>query len=301
MYREPVRKLKRPTAEDFGITLDGSQESFFGESIVLLRANAHMLRHTLGAGTPHRMQDVRLCFHEAGETDCSVNLIRRQLRQGVLEFYGSGTIFQMHGVSNDIRLVELLVSSDIISEVMFGNVPPLYHRKATSVQATLTAAQQGCYMEMLRLLLRLLKQEGEDSPAVHGIIYSILHYAFGIFSSQEEQVEGKHSRQSQVFRDFSYLLTQSDGRQRKLSYYARQLNVTEHYLSMAVKQMSGCTPKQMLDQVVVAEVKVLLRYTDLTVQQIAYRMDIPSESFLCRFFRRMTGLTPLEYRNKRTM
>ena len=62
--------------------------------------------------------------------------------------------------------------------------------------------------------------------------------------------------------------------------------------------MSGSTPKELSDNVVVAEIKVMLRYTDLTVQQIAYHLDISSESFLCRFFRRMTGFTPLEYRNK---
>ncbi len=62
--------------------------------------------------------------------------------------------------------------------------------------------------------------------------------------------------------------------------------------------MSGSTPKELIDNVVVAEIKVMLRYTDLTVQQIAYHLDISSESFLCRFFRRMTGFTPLEYRNK---
>lgn len=69
-------------------------------------------------------------------------------------------------------------------------------------------------------------------------------------------------------------------------------------VSMAVKQVSGSTPKELIDNVVVAEIKVMLRYTDLTVQQIAYHLDISSESFLCRFFRRMTGFTPLEYRNK---
>ena len=62
--------------------------------------------------------------------------------------------------------------------------------------------------------------------------------------------------------------------------------------------MSGSTPKELIDNVVVAEIKVMLRYTDLTVQQIAYHLDISFESFLCRFFRRMTGFTPLEYRNK---
>ena len=64
------------------------------------------------------------------------------------------------------------------------------------------------------------------------------------------------------------------------------------------KQVSGSTPKELIDNVVVAEIKVMLRYTDLTVQQIAYHLNISSESFLCRFFRRMTGFTPLEYRNK---
>ncbi|MGN0233337.1 MAG: helix-turn-helix domain-containing protein [Bacteroidaceae bacterium] len=298
MVREPVSRLKRPTAEDFGATLVGGTESYFGDVMVLLHANSHMLRHTLGAGTPHRMQDIRLCFHEAGDAECSVNLMRKHLGAGVLEFYGNGSIFQLHEVSDDISLVELLISSDAIGELMFGKVPPMFQCRANYALVELNAEEQECYKEMIALLHRMLGTGGEASPVVRGLLYSILHYALGLLDKRTELVGNKRNRQSIVFHEFSRLLAQSDGKQRRLGYYARQLNVTEHYLSMAVKQMSGSTPKEFIDSVVVAEIKVLLRYSDLTVQQIAYRLDIASESFLCRFFRRMTGFTPLEYRNK---
>ena len=298
MSKESVIKLKRPAPEDFGATLQDSSGNYFGENIVLLQANNHMLRHILGSGTPHRMQDIRLCLHAAGHADCSVNLERQRLGPGAMQLFGSGTIFQQHEVSDDIHLMELLISSDAISELMFGSVPPLFQCKASNFVVHLSQEEQKCYMDMYSLLLRLLRSEGEESPAVRGLIYSLFYFALGIFLRYEEPVGGKHSRQNVVFHEFSQLLTQSDGRQRRLSYYAQKLNVSEHYLSMAVKQVSGSTPKELIDNVVVAEIKVMLRYTDLTVQQIAYHLDISSESFLCRFFRRMTGFTPLEYRNK---
>ncbi|MGM9712716.1 MAG: helix-turn-helix transcriptional regulator [Prevotella sp.] len=93
------------------------------------------------------------------------------------------------------------------------------------------------------------------------------------------------------------MLTLAEGRQRRLAYFASRLNVTEHYLSLAVKQATGSTAKDFIDNSVITEIKILLRLSDLTILEISHRLDFPSDSFLCRYFKRLTGMTPLEYRS----
>ncbi|MBQ0093131.1 MAG: AraC family transcriptional regulator, partial [Bacteroidales bacterium] len=64
------------------------------------------------------------------------------------------------------------------------------------------------------------------------------------------------------------------------------------------KESSGQSVKSIIDNAVITEIKVLLRHSDLSVSQIADRLDFPGSSFLCKFFKAKTGITPLQYRRR---
>jgi len=61
--------------------------------------------------------------------------------------------------------------------------------------------------------------------------------------------------------------------------------------------LTGETPKEMIDKWIVHEIKLMLMFSDLSLQQIADRMHFPDQSYLGRFFKRHTGSSPLAYRN----
>ena len=55
--------------------------------------------------------------------------------------------------------------------------------------------------------------------------------------------------------------------------------------------------KEFIDRSVLLEIKMLLQSTDLSVQEIAYRLHFPDQSYLGRYFKKHTGESPTEYRN----
>ena len=55
--------------------------------------------------------------------------------------------------------------------------------------------------------------------------------------------------------------------------------------------------KEFIDRSVVLEIKMLLGSTELSVQEIAYRLHFPDQSYLGRFFKKHTGVSPTEFRN----
>lgn len=63
------------------------------------------------------------------------------------------------------------------------------------------------------------------------------------------------------------------------------------------RTLTGETPKEMIDKWIVHEIKLMLMFSDLSLQQIADRMHFPDQSYLGRFFKRHTGSSPLAYRN----
>lgn len=85
----------------------------------------------------------------------------------------------------------------------------------------------------------------------------------------------------------------------RADYYADKLNITQRYLNKIILQHT-CkrTPKQLIDTQLIAEIKEKLLDTTLSIAQLAYLLNFPDQSYLSRFFRRHTGMSPAQYRQK---
>lgn len=83
---------------------------------------------------------------------------------------------------------------------------------------------------------------------------------------------------------------------RATTYYADRLCITPNYLAMITRQISGETPKQAISRQVILEMKYILRNTNMTAEQMACHLNFPDTSYMCRFFRRQTGMSFSEYR-----
>lgn len=62
--------------------------------------------------------------------------------------------------------------------------------------------------------------------------------------------------------------------------------------------MDGRTPKELIDEQITAEIKVLLHESHLTVTEIAQKLHFADQSNMSRFFRKNTGLTPKQFRRQ---
>ena len=75
-------------------------------------------------------------------------------------------------------------------------------------------------------------------------------------------------------------------------YYASRLNLTPKYLSTAIKRITGRPILDWIHEALLIEAAMLLRTTDLTVQEIADRLCFSSPSAFVQFFKKHTGTTP---------
>ena len=119
---------------------------------------------------------------------------------------------------------------------------------------------------------------------------------------QPEPVERRSSdllsRQGQLFERFIVLVRQHSVREREVAFYADQLCISTRYLSTIVHAVSGRTAKMLIDDQVILEIKLLLQNTGYSIQEIAYRLHFPDQSYLGRFFRKHTGLSPSQFRKR---
>lgn len=109
----------------------------------------------------------------------------------------------------------------------------------------------------------------------------------------------RRNRGEELTGEFFRLLHRHYKTQRSLAFYADRLCVTTKYLSKVIRRTSGHTVYFWIEEFTVREAKQLLRSTQATVTEIAEQLDFPNSSFFAKFFRRHTGLSPIQFRQRR--
>lgn len=108
------------------------------------------------------------------------------------------------------------------------------------------------------------------------------------------------TRQTDLFQRFVALVHEHCTEQREVVFYADRLCISTRYLSTIIRSVAHSTAKEFIDRSVVLEIKMLLESTELSVQEIAYRLHFPDQSYLGRFFKKHTGVSPTEFRNAKS-
>ncbi len=104
----------------------------------------------------------------------------------------------------------------------------------------------------------------------------------------------KSQRVRELFNRFMMLVERDYRTSRDVHHYAAQMNISPKYLTNIVRQVTGHTPKTIIDQYVILQLKVQLRRGDRSVKQLAWEYRFTDVSFFCRYFKKHTGLTPLQ-------
>ncbi|MCB0642968.1 MAG: helix-turn-helix transcriptional regulator, partial [Phaeodactylibacter sp.] len=83
---------------------------------------------------------------------------------------------------------------------------------------------------------------------------------------------------------------------RSIEDYAHQLNISSRHLNRLIKQIAGSTLNQLIQQRRLLESKRLLRYSNKTISEIAYRTGYSDPSYFIRIFKKETDQTPAAFR-----
>ena len=105
------------------------------------------------------------------------------------------------------------------------------------------------------------------------------------------------NRQDDIYAAFLDAVGNNYKKERELGFYANQLCITAKHLSYVVKEVSGRTALDIIEDYVITEVKALLLSTNMTIQQISDYLNFPSQSVFGKYFKRLTGMSPKAYRN----
>ncbi|HRL21854.1 AraC family transcriptional regulator [Alcaligenes sp. SDU_A2] len=155
---------------------------------------------------------------------------------------------------------------------------------------------------LLRAWLAQLQSLVETGSAFRDIMLRnllqnfFLHMAATIPAMAEDAPEP--SRGERLGLRFWELVGRHCRQRRDVAFYAAALTISPFYLSQLTRRLFDDTPKGLIDRQVVLEIKSLLAYSELQIGQIADALCFEDASYLCRYFKRHTGLALSVYRGR---
>ncbi len=100
-----------------------------------------------------------------------------------------------------------------------------------------------------------------------------------------------------VFR-FRKLITSQIQSLHSVKEYADLLNVSPNHLNKSVKNATGKTASEIINESLLMEAKALLSLSHLSVSEIAFSLGVNDVSYFSRFFKKHSGISPSDYRKK---
>lgn len=246
-------------------------------------------------GSPYLLEDFRLGLILRGRMHGIINLQEHIMEQGAIIYITPGTIVEPIDVSDDFFLVGVGLSADKFHLAHKGALPELFNGKMRDGRKQIAPSDFDLLYEMFRTTRDLLERKGLDESIVFGLITAITHYYDQLFRDGNDTPPPSHSKD--IFNRFLHLVNQHGCQEHQLCFYADRLCITTRYLGTVVQATSGIGAKTWIDRAIIASAKVMLRHTDKQTSQIADELHFPNASFFCKYFKRMTGHTPQQYRN----
>lgn len=122
-------------------------------------------------------------------------------------------------------------------------------------------------------------------------------YSFGHnVHVRQMNTEEKMPKKQVPVEKFLLLLQQNHRKERGLEFYADKLFLTPKYLSKVIKENTGISASEWIENYVITEAKALLKSTDMNIQQISDSLNFPSQSFFGKYFKRIEGVAPRDYK-----
>ncbi|HBH20784.1 MAG TPA: hypothetical protein DHU72_03375 [Rikenellaceae bacterium] len=162
--------------------------------------------------------------------------------------------------------------------------------------------EQYSLAESYYLLAKKILQSSQHNKKdiIRSLLSSLSYFTDDVWTKQISEAkthkEENTVRKNQTLDRFIALVTEYHSTQRGMQFYADKLCLTPKYLSKIIKETSGRTGPEWIDSFVILESKNLLRYSELSIKEIAYKLEFPSSSVFHKFFKSHTGITPSDYR-----
>lgn len=253
----------------------------------------------LGTIRPMYTNAYSILLIESGTAEYSINFREYKLGKGELLILFPQLLTAIKSFSKDFRARHLMVE-DLVFE---NNVEKDSIEGASVLELIdyipilhLNADQQSFFSRLLGLITQTIHYDGSNKKQMLLQLIHVCQLRLMDFHGDKAFTAHSFSHAEKIFRDFIRLVADNFRTEHKTEFYASRLCVSKSYLSRIVRQESHQSIKEIILDQVNHEACRLLRQTDKPVSEIARDLCFNDNSAFTRFFIKMNGVSPVEYR-----
>ena len=249
---------------------------------------------------PSRIKIAAFAICLSGSIRISINLEEYVITKNSLVVILPDQIVQQHEQSDDFKGLYLGISREFIDNTITSmkNLLSAFFYIKQHPRTPLSNEELENLVEYHNILWKRIKVKDHSyqREVIQSILLSLFYDVCNIFRQHESQRTNKVSRKEELFEMFILTVMEHYKSERSVTFYADKLCITPKYLSFIAKEVSGVTAGDWINQYVILEAKALLKFTRMSIQEIANTLNFPNQSFFGKYFKHHTGLSPKEYR-----
>lgn len=231
-----------------------------------------------------------------GWSEISINMRKYHIEAPAIAIVMPNSIVTAIGSSSDMEGFALIMSDKFLSP-MFVNSSLSTSLRTNVIKNPVTELQDltpfTWYKTVLENLLALDNCAFKAEAAQHLTLTLFYGYMLG---RHKETMAESGTRNEEITRNFLNLLEVEYTNHREVRWYADKMCITPKYLSMAVKEATDQTPLDWIEEYCVIAAKAMLSSTRMSIDEISIRLNFASQSLFGKFFKRVTGISPRDYR-----
>lgn len=172
-----------------------------------------------------------------------------------------------------------------------------YHRQPTCL---LTDEEMKQYMQAVDLLEHICKTSTQRYPLRHEMIIQLTNVMSEMHNAFRREMDEKMLKEDSkytVFNAFCDVLALHYREEHEVAFYAEKAHLTTRHFSLLIKDIVGLSASDYIEQYLATQAKnLLISRPDLTIQQISFFLGFAESPSFCRFFKRLAGKTPNDFR-----
>lgn len=269
-----------------------------GADITLI-GNAEASRASRFIGHPFKIDESMTIIYDQGEVVFNINMQQYHIKAPAVIVVISGQTCELISYSNDLRC-RIIAMSRFFTDNMFESLTSKSQGLFASILENPILGDENDtyvfnqYYEMLQNIAKSPLSEFKIEAARHLTLAMFYGYSY-TKHKVSNNLKGT-DRQIEIYTSFLNVLNANFKREREVRFYADRLCVTAKHLSHVVKEVVGKSALDIIEEYVITESKALLLSTNMSIQQIGENLNFPSLSVFGKYFRRITGISPSEYR-----
>ncbi|MBO5540883.1 MAG: AraC family transcriptional regulator [Muribaculaceae bacterium] len=272
-------------------------QHYISQNFVVARHASAASFQTRFAHEPVVMDEMRILIVVRGSARPIINLVQQHFQAPELVYLGPNGLVQFDEVSPDAQGIGLSISNEFLTLLTAGNIPKAFDGHLRDFHFGLQPSELQFLDHLHRLIYQSMQLSSHSLQSTMQLIGAFLWQVDALYSSREAEVRVAQSREQRLFADFMQLIARHAQHEHHIDFYASQLCLSPRYMSSIINRVSGKPAKQWIDEAIIARVKVALRHSDKPLAVIADEMHFANTSFFTKYFKRLTGITPLQFRN----